>query len=371
MRVSYLSLKEQFDDPVLLERISALFSDAAFVLGPKVADFERRFAALCRTAHAVGMNSGTDALFLALKALGVGHGDEVITVSNSFVATAGAIVAAGAKPVFVDVGPDYNMDPDAIEPAVTSRTKAVLPVHLTGAMADMARICEVAEAFSLSVVEDAAQAVGAAWNDQPAGSFGDVGCFSLHPLKNLNAAGDGGMAVTSRPELADRLEKLRNHGLADRDHIDFFGYNSRLDALQAVVAERRLEFLPEITRCRRKNAAAYDEQLAGLAPYVTRPVRQPESEPVYHTYVIRAKDRDGLAAYLAGAGVEAKIHYPVPIHLQKPAKDLGYRPGDLPETEAQAAEILSLPIHQHLSENEIAYVCDTIRAFYRSRGPRP
>ncbi|MBU2488593.1 MAG: DegT/DnrJ/EryC1/StrS family aminotransferase, partial [Proteobacteria bacterium] len=236
MKVPYLDLGKQFDDPELLRRIGRVLASGQFILGPGVESFEERFADLCRVPFALGVNSGTDALFLVLKALGVGPGHEVITVSNSFVATAGAIAATGARPVFVDVGPDYNMDPEKIGPAVTHRTRAIVPVHLTGAMANMDAICREAASRGLFVVEDAAQAAGASWDGRPAGSWGDAGCFSLHPLKNLNAAGDGGMITTSRPELVEKIRKLRNHGLVNRDEVEFFGYNSRLDALQAVIA---------------------------------------------------------------------------------------------------------------------------------------
>jgi len=256
------------------------------------------------------------------------------------------------------------MDPEKIGPALTARTRAIVPVHLTGVMADMDAILRAAAPRGLYVIEDAAQAVGATWDGRPAGAWGDAGCFSLHPLKNLNAAGDAGMLTTSRPEIAETIRKLRNHGLVNRDEVEFFGYNSRLDALQAEIAGRRLELLPGITNKRRENAALYDRLLSGLSPDVVLPPRNPRAHAVFHTYVVRVRERARLLAALAGAGVEARIHYPIPIHLQLPCREMGYGPGDLPETERQAGEIVSLPVHQDLSEEQILHVCKTIRAFY-------
>jgi dTDP-4-amino-4,6-dideoxygalactose transaminase len=365
MRVKYLDLPRQFYDPALLRLVAGVLARGHFVLGPEVEEFEGAFARLCGTRFAVGVNSATDALFLALKALGIGPGDEVITVSNSFIATAGAIVAAGARPVFVDVGPDYNMDADRLEEAMTSRTKAILPVHLTGNPADMAKIMQVARNHSLAVVEDAAQAVGAAIQGQRVGSFGEVGCFSLHPLKNLNVAGDGGMLTTSSPEVHSLLIRLRNHGLKNREEIDFFGYNSRLDTMQAVVAQYNLKFLDEVTAKRLQNARLYDQLLADLGDDVVIPPRNPEVKQVFHTYVIQVNHREKLIAYLSSHHIETKVHYPIPIHLQTPCRAMGWKAGDLPETEKQASRILTLPIHQFLSEAEIHHVAATLKKFYR------
>lgn len=365
MQVKYLDLPRQFDDPELLRLVTGVFARGQFVLGPEVAEFEGELAQLCGTRFAVGVNSATDALFLALKALGVGPGDEVITVSNSFIATAGAIVAAGARPVFVDVGPDYNMDADLLEEAITSRTKAILPVHLTGNPADMPKIIRVARQHSLFVVEDAAQSVGAALQGKRVGSFGEVGCFSLHPLKNLNVAGDGGVMTTGSPELHNRLALLRNHGLKNREEIDFFGYNSRLDTIQAVVAKYNLKFLDQVTEKRILNARLYDRLLADLEDDVVIPPRNPEVKQVFHTYVIQVNHRGKLIEYLSRHQVETKIHYPIPIHLQTPCRAMGWKSGDLPETEKQAGRMLTLPIHQFLSEAHIYHVAATMKKFYR------
>lgn len=364
MTVKYLDLPRQFRDDELFGLIKSQFERCQFVMGPEVEEFEAKFAQLCGVPHALGLNSGTDAIFLALKALDIGPGDEVITVPNSFVATAGAIVAAGAKPVFVDVAADYNMDVTHIESAITPHTKALLPVHLTGNPADMKSVMEIARKHRLFVIEDAAQAVTAAIDGKRVGSFGDAGAFSLHPLKNLNVSGDGGALTTGSADLCERVRMLRNHGLKNRDEIGFFGYNSRLDTIQAIVANHVMKNVDAVTTARQRNAAIYDREFAGMEDRVTLPPRRANVKQVFHTYIIRAKDRPALIEHLAARGVETKIHYPVPIHLQGPSLELGYKPGDFPECERQSAEILSLPVHQHLSEDQVRYVAETVRSFY-------
>lgn len=364
MKVNYLDLPKQFKDEALWLEIKKLFETCQFVLGSEVERFEAEFAALCGTPFAVGLNSGTDAIFLALKALGVGPGDEVITVPNSFVATAGAIIAAGAKPVFVDVASDYNIDVNQIEPAITSRTKAVVPVHLTGNMADMPEIMAIAQKHHLVVLEDAAQAVMASISGEPAGSFGDAGCFSLHPLKNLNVCGDGGVLTTRSEVLYRNIKLLRNHGLKNRDEIDFFGYNSRLDSLQALIASYGMKKLAETTQKHIANAAFYDRELQKLGDFIVLPPRKPDRFQVFHTYVIQVQDREELRAFLTKNEVETKIHYPVPIHYQEPCKALGYKKGDFPVCEEQSERILTLPIHQYLTVEQILYVTGLIKNFY-------
>lgn len=362
--VPYLSLTRQFSDTDLRREMLSVLDHCQFVLGPVVETFENRFAELCGTRFALGVNSGTDAIFLALKALGVGPGDDVITVANSFIATTGAIVAAGARPIFVDVGPDYNMNPEAIEPAITQQTCAILPVHLTGCPAPMKAIMNIAEKRGLHVIEDAAQAVGAAIGDRPTGAIGHVGCFSLHPLKNLNVAGDGGMVTTDSDALYLKLKQLRNHGLKNRDEIEEFGYNSRLDAFQAAVGIYNLQRIEKVTRKRIENAKRYDRNLTELNAFLIIPPRAEGVRQVFHTYAVQAENREKLKVALDLAGIETKIHYPVPNHLQKPCKKMGWKKGDLPETEEQAMKIISLPIHQFLSEDQIDYVCETIHKFY-------
>lgn len=365
MIVKYLDLPKQFKDKSLLAILKRQFRTCQFVMGPEVEKFESDFAALCQTPFALGVNSCTDAIFLALKALDIGQGDEVITVPNSFVATTGAIVAAGARPVFVDVGLDYNIDVELIERAITQRTKAILPVHLTGNPADMVKIMRIAQKNDLYVVEDAAQAVMASIDGKRVGSFGDIGCFSLHPLKNLNVCGDGGVLTTRSRKMYEKLRLLRNHGLKTRDKVEFFGYNSRLDTLQAAVAGYLIRNLPSVTRRRVRNAELYDKGLRSLSDFVILPPRRKNVTQVFHTYVVRVKNRKGLMKYLSEHGVGTKIHYPILIHLQKPCQRLGYKKGDFPVCESQAWSILSLPVHQYLTEIEIEYVINCIKGYYQ------
>jgi len=364
MRVKYLDLPKQFKDEEFWVALREQFETCQFVMGPEVEKFEANFARLCQTSFALGVNSGTDAIFLTLKALGIGTGDEVITVPNSFVATTGAIVATGAKPVFVDVGHDYNIDVELIEPAITRRTKAILPVHLTGNPAEIPKIVEIARENHLYVIEDAAQAVAASIKGQPVGSFGDVGCFSLHPLKNLNVCGDGGVITTKSEEIYTKVRLLRNHGLKNRDEIKFFGYNSRLDTIQALVANYVMDDLDRIIQKRQKNASIYNTELKHLEDFVILPPQREGVVQVYHTYVIQVKKREELISYLNEHEVETKIYYPVPIHLQRPCRELGYKKRDFPVCEKQAESILSLPIHQFLTEEQIYCVIDLIRQFY-------
>ena len=364
MKVPYIDLPSQFNDPVLHQAVLDIFKSGQFVMGEAVERFEKDFALLCGTGYALGLNSGTDALFLALKALDIGYGDEVITVSNSFVATAGAIVATGARPIFVDVGCNYNMDPELVEAAITDRTKAVVPVHLTGNPAGIRQICKIAGQKKLHVIEDAAQAVSASIDGRVVGSFGIAGCFSLHPLKNLNVAGDGGIITTDSKELYLKIKKLRNHGLKNRDEIEFFGYNSRLDTLQAVIASHVLTTLGDVTEKRRRHAAIYTNELRCLEDVILPPDRK-QIKQVYHTYVIQVRNRAELIQFLREQGVETKIHYPVPIHLQKPCRKLGYQKGDLPVCEKQAESILSLPVHQYLSDEQIYFVVKLLKDFFR------
>jgi dTDP-4-amino-4,6-dideoxygalactose transaminase len=365
MRVKYMDLRRQFEDGAVVARVVEEFKRCQFVLGPQVATFEARFARACGAAYAVGLNSGTDALFFALRALGVGPGDEVITVPNSFVATAGAIVMAGATPVFVDVNAEYLMDPARVADAITSRTRAVIPVHLTGNPADMGAIGPVATRRGLAVIEDAAQAVGAAIGDRVVGSLGSAAAFSLFPLKNLGVAGDGGVLTTTSREIFDKVMLLRHHGLRTRDEVEIWGYNSRLDTIQAIVADAVLDALGDVTTARIRNAAFYDRALAPLAPHITVPPRRPGVRQVFHTYVVQAESRDRLREFLESRGVETKIHYPIPIHLQKVAEGLGYKRGAFPVCEAQSERIVSLPVHEYLTEAEQQYVVDRIREFYR------
>ena len=349
----------------LLAAVGRVIDHGQFVLGQEVEEFEERFAALCNTRFAVTVNSGTDALIIALEALGVGPGDEVITVPNSFIASASCITAVGARPVFVDVGEDYNIDPALIEPAISSRTRAILPVHITGRPADMEAVMTVAKVHGLFVVEDCAQAVCAEFRGQQVGSFGEVGCFSLHPLKTLNACGDGGVLTTNDPSLYQQFRLLRNHGLRTRDDGVTWGRNSRLDTIQAAILLAKLDYLEEWTEGRRANAALYRAKLADVAE-VDAPEDRSYEKSVYHTFVVQADRRDSLQSYLKENSVGTGIHYPTPIHLQEAAASLGYGPGSFPVTEKQANRILSLPVFPELRPEQIDYVVECIKSFYKS-----
>ena len=363
-RVKGLELSKGFDVEATLDAIRQELTECLFTLGPEVSEFEARWARLCQVEHAIGVNSGTDALFLSLKALDVGQGDEVIMPANSFVATAGAITAAGAVPVFVDVNDEYNINPELIEAAVTPRTKAIMPVHWSGTPADMPKIMDIAARHDLHVIEDAAHAICASIDEKLTGSFGVAAGFSMHPLKNLNVWGDGGVITTSSSELNEKLRLLRNHGLKSRDEVEIFGYNSRLDTIQAIVALNLMKDIGRITEARVNNAESYDRGLAHLGEYLKIPPRAPNVASVYHIYVIQVQERGKLMAYLDSNGIETKVHYPVPLHLQPAAAHLDYQPGSFPVCEAQAETILSLPNHQHLSEEKVAYVVEKIHDFY-------
>ncbi|MGH7684629.1 MAG: DegT/DnrJ/EryC1/StrS family aminotransferase, partial [Vulcanimicrobiaceae bacterium] len=301
---AHAPLREQ-----LLEAVGRVIDSGNFILGEDVAEFERRFAPLCGTQFAIGLNSGTDALVLGLRALDVADGDEVITAPNSFVASASAIALCGARPVFADAGDDYNIDPACVERAITPRTKAILPVHLTGNPANMTEICAIAEKHGLSVVEDCAQAVLAEHRGKRVGSFGRVGAFSLHQLKTLNACGDGGVLVTDDEECANRLRILRNIGLRSREDCAEWSGNSRLDSMQAAMLLVKLSYLDEWTAARRANARCYRERLAGC-PGIALPIERDDDVAVYHTFVIQADERDALRAYLDECGIGTQVHYP-------------------------------------------------------------
>jgi dTDP-4-amino-4,6-dideoxygalactose transaminase len=301
-------------------------------------------------------------LMFGLLALGVGPGDEVITPPNSFIASTAAIMHVGARPVFVDVLPDQNIDPERVQAAITQRTKAVMPVHLTGRMADMNAIEAVAARHNLFVIEDAAQSIGSRYADRRSGAFGHVGCFSTHPLKNLNACGDGGFLTTNCGATADRVRLLRNHGLSDRNTAQRFGFVSRMDAIQAAILKFRLQRLDAIIEKRRRNADLYRELLDRRHVFAP-PCRQIEFNS-FHTMVIQVDRRDELRAHLMNDGIATAIHYPVPIHLQPAAASLGHRAGDFPVAERQATRILSLPIRDSLAEDDVAYVAQSVNAFF-------
>ena len=362
-KIPYVNLSAQWlsERDELLPIIDKVLASGQYIGGKHVEEFESKAAELCQSKHCIALNSGTDALVFGLAALGVRPGDEVITPPNSFIASTSAIVHLGAKPVFVDVLPDQNIDPEKIAAAITPRTKAIMPVHLSGRMAKMDMISDISERYNIPIIEDAAQAIGSKYQNRPSGQWGKVGCFSTHPLKNLNACGDGGFLVTNDDSVAAEIKIIRNHGLRDRNNADRFGFVSRMDALQAVILNFRIEKLNQVTTIRQKNAALYREMLDKSIVFI--PAEHPEEFNTYHTFVIQVDHRDQLQNYLEENGVETSIHYPIPIHLQPAAKKYGYCIGDFPMTEIQSKKILTLPIHQYLNLDEIVRIAKLINGF--------
>jgi dTDP-4-amino-4,6-dideoxygalactose transaminase len=362
-RIPYVNLKKQWleERDELLPIIDRVLESAQFVGGDELDKFEDNIAKLCGVKYACGLNSGTDALMLGLALSGIGKGDEVITPPNSFIASTAAIIHIGAIPVFVDVLPDQNIDPSKIEAAITKKTKAIMPVHLTGRMCDMDPIIDIAKKYDLKVIEDAAQSVGSKYEEKISGSIGDVGCFSTHPLKNLNACGDGGFLTTNDEDIYDKSRSYRTHGMVNRNIVDHFGSVTRMDNLQAAILNFRLDKLEEVTQKRRNNAKLYFDCIKNQHIYI--PKEKDSEYNVYHTFVIQTKYRDELKEYLSKNEISSAIHYPVPIHLQPAAKKLGYKVGDFPVAEKQSKEILTLPINQYLTSSELERVISRINNF--------
>lgn len=364
MTIPLVDLKAQYQTikPEIDAAIQRVLSHTGFILGREVSDFERDFAAFCRVRYCVGMDSGTAALHLALLVCGVKPGDEVITTTHTFFATSEVISLIGARPVLVDIDPrTYNLDPNRVEAAVTDRTRAIMPVHLYGQPAEMDAIMEIARRHNLRVIEDAAQAHGAEYRGRRAGSIGDVACFSFYPGKNLGAYGDAGALVTNDADLAERARRLRNHGRVDKYEHLAVGFGYRLDALQAAILGAKLPHVDAWNARRREIADYYTESLTNtdvVTPYVP-----PHIQPVYQTYCIRAKDRDGLQKHLKARGIETGIHYPIPLHRQPAYRDLGYALGDFPSAELAAKQVLSLPIYPELTDAQVQQVLDGVREF--------
>ena len=355
--IPFLDLRAQYKQikPEIDAAVARVIGSTQFVLGPEVAAFEERFADYCGVTHCAAVNSGTSALHLALLAAGIGRGDEVITVSMTFVATTAAILYCGARPVFVDVEPDtWTMDPALIEAAITPRTKAILPVHLHGLMADIGRIIDIARRHGLVVIEDAAQSHGAEYKGRRAGSIGDIGCFSFYPGKNLGAYGEGGAAVTNNPELARQMMLLRDWGQEAKYNHVVAGYNYRMDGIQAAVLNVKMDHIEEWTEARRAVACHYDRLLANSR--YRRPMPRSHYRHVYHVYAIELSQRDEVQRALQAAGIGTGIHYPIPVHLQKAYACLGYGRGDFPITEGLADRFLSLPIYPELRPEQVAEV---------------
>ncbi|HSN03921.1 MAG TPA: DegT/DnrJ/EryC1/StrS family aminotransferase [Nitrospira sp.] len=370
MNIPLLDLKAQFLPlrTEIMTAVQTVCDEQGFILGPRVVAFEDAVAKYTGARYAISCASGSDALLLSLMAMGVGHGDEVITVPFTFFATAGAISRLGAKPVFIDIQRDtFNLDPAQLERAITPRTKAIIPVHLFGQCADMAAINRLAGARKIPVIEDACQAIGAGQGGKRAGVLGDTGCFSFFPSKNLGGFGDGGMITTNDQALADSLSMLRVHGSRVRYLHEVIGINSRLDALQAVVLHIKLKYLDQWAEGRRRNAARYEQLFkdAGLLDRVTLPVTRSGNFHVYNQYTIRVPKRDELRAYLKDKGVGTEIYYPLPMHLQTCYQGLGHQKGAFPESERAAEEVLSLPIYAELTDVQLTYVVDLIADFYK------
>jgi len=370
MGIPLVDLKAQYAriKPEIDAAMARVIGSTSFIMGKEVRDFEAAFAGYMQVKHAVGVSSGTDAIFLALYALGVGAGDEVITTPHTFIASAEPIAHLGARPVFVDIDPaTYNLNPALLEAAITERTKAILPVHLYGQPADMQPILDIASKHNIPVIEDAAQAHGAEYHGRRVGNWGVMACFSFYPGKNLGAYGDAGAVLTNDDTLAKRLAMLRNHGRTGKYEHEFIGYGDRLDALQAAILAAKLPHLEEWNEARRRHAAYYRQALAGI-PGLTLPSELPDVRHVYHLYVIRvAGDRDALIEHLKGAGIECGIHYPIPLHLQTAMAYLGYRQGDFPETEKAAASVVSLPMYPELDAGQLNTIVEAISEFMAVR----
>jgi dTDP-4-amino-4,6-dideoxygalactose transaminase len=363
MQVPFLDLKSHHA-PLLGEINSAIqdvIESSAFAGGPFVGRFEEDFAAYCNSPYAIGLGSGTDALWLTLLALGVGPGDDVITVPNTFMATAEAITYCGARPVFVDVDErTYTLDPDALESAVTARTKAIIPVHLFGQPADMDAILEFARPRGLFVVEDACQAHGAEYKGRRAGTLGDAACFSFYPGKNLGAFGEAGAVVTGNAELQEKIRILRDHGQVRKYHHTMIGWNSRMDGIQAAILRVKLRYLERGNQLRRSHAAHYNQALGGIEEVVT-PAQAAGVRHVYHIYAIRVQERDQVIELLGEKGIGCGVHYPVPIHLQEAYRDLGYERGAFPIAERSAKEFVSLPMFPELTSAQVERVVQCVK----------
>ena len=358
--IQMVDLRRQLEEieEEIVAAVKEVLESAQYILGPKVGEFERKVAEYCGSAEAVGVASGTDALHLSMGALGIGKGDEVITTPFTFFSTVEAILYLGATPVFVDIDPEtFNIDASMVEEKITSKTKAILPVHLFGHPADMEAIGAIAEKHGLAVVEDCAQAFGASIGGEKVGSFGDAGCFSFYPSKNLGAYGDGGLVTASDPSLADSVRMLRNHGSKGSYVHERVGYNSRLDELQAAILLVKLKRIDSYNGLRHKNAKHYDSLLSGR---MACPVEKEGFTHVYHQYTVRSAARDEIRNRLTDAGVASNVYYTVPLHLQRALKFLGHKRGDFENAERAAQEVLSLPMYPELEEAEIAQVAEIV-----------
>ena len=366
MNVRYSYLKQQFGNcPELWKDLKKFVLTGDFTLGKPLLEFEKKFAKLIGTKYAVGVNSGTDAIKLSLVSLGIKSGDEVITAANTFVATVGAICEIGAVPIFVDCDDTFCMNADLIEKKITKKTKAIVPVHFTGYMTDMRKVMKIAKKYKIPIVEDACQSILASIDKKKAGTWGDFGSFSLHPLKNINVWSDGGIITTNSSKYYKKLLLLRNHGLISRDEVEICGYNSRLDTLQAVVGNWIIPKAVSISNQRIKNAKFYDNNLSKISG-IKIPPRPKDYRLVYHLYIVFAENRDALYKYCQKKGIECKIHYPKPMYRQKAMSKYRLKKKNFPITEEHAKKIISFPCDQHLSIKEMKYVVKVVSEFYNS-----
>ncbi len=342
-----------------------LIKSTQFTLGPYVEDFENNFAKYIGVKYCISTNNGTDALILCLKSLGIKKGDEVITVTNTFYATVGAIVAVGAKPILVDCDKRYQIDTEQIIKKINKKTRAIMPVHWAGASPNMEKIMNISKKYNIHVIEDACMGIGGKWNNKSPGTFGIVNAFSMHPLKSLNVMGDGGMIVTENKKIAIWLKKYRNHGMINRDNLEFWGVNARLQPLQAIVANEGLRKINTVISKRLKNSIYLDKKLSNLNEYLQIPLRSKKNLETNALYMILCKERNKLMKFLSKNGIETKIHYPIPLHLQKPAKELKLNNRDFPVSQYQANHLLTLPVHQYLTKKQLDYMIDKIKYFYK------
>jgi len=366
MNVPFLDLKAQYKaiKDEISSAINEVIENTAFAGGPFVAKFENEFAKFCGAQHAIGVGNGTDALWASLVALGIGAGDEVITTPNTFIATAEAISLSGATPVFVDIDEQtHNMNPALIEAAITTKTKAIIPVHLFGQPADMDPIMAIAEKHGLKVVEDACQAHGAEYKGRKAGSIGAAGCFSFYPGKNLGAYGEGGGIVTNDEALAAKIRMFRDHGQAKKYYHDIIGWNARLDGIQGAVLNVKLKYLSDWNEARRRHARDYTAGLSAVKDVIV-PQEAQYAKHVYHIYALRVQDRDKFMAYLNEKGIACGIHYPIPLHLQNAYAFMQKGPGSFPVAEKCAAEYVSLPMFAELTDEQVAYIVEQIKEYY-------
>ncbi len=365
MIIPFVNLKKQsrLEKKTILKAVKQTLKYSNFILGDSNINLEKKISHFKKSKYCALLNSGTDALTLGLHVLGIKRGDEVITCSNSFIASAASIVHLGAKPIFVDVKDDQNINPNLIEAKITKKTKAIMPVHLTGRVCDMSAVIKIARKYKLKVIEDAAQSFGSKFNGKMAGTFGDIGCISLHPLKNFNGVGDGGFVLTNSLSYYKRICSLRNHGIKDRNFVDEFGYVSRYDTLKTNILLTRLKNIKNIISKRRNNAKLYFKYIDKKNVYI--PPETTNEFNTYHTFVIQVKKREQLIKFLRKKNISTAIHYPIPIHLQKAFKRIYNSKIHLPKTIKQSKEILSLPINEHLTKKEIKFISESINKFYK------